>query len=475
MTASKNVYKQKSNSNPISSNVFCADPGAIVYNGRVYVYGTNDQQQFLQTKQNSYERITSIVCFSSDDMANWTFHGEIDVKAAAPWILNSWAPDVCIKKMPDGSDKFYMYFSNNGCGVGVLCADSPLGPWKDPLGEPIVDMFMPELFGTCPNPFDPGACIDENGTGWLCFGGGIPAGFDESFPGSARIARLNDDMISFATEFLPIPAPYFFESSNIRQINGTYIYTYNNNWGERTKWDYDAPKPSQCSMSCMMTKTPEIPESWEYKNHYFMNPGDMGLNYSNNHISYVKFNGQWYIFFHTLLLQENMPFGGGFRSICVNKLEFDEEKVEFSLSMGSRRGVEAIKNVNPFKDVAGTTIFTSADLGFEDIYSPERIASKACAEGAWFMVKNVDLKNGASKLQAELKGKGSVELRIDNLSNPASAVINLDSSDSAKSLSYQQLQVQIQKNDAVDFYGVKDVYFVFSNADICIKKWKLIE
>ena len=42
---SGNVYKNESNANPISPNIFCADPTAVEYNGRLYVYGTNDQQQ----------------------------------------------------------------------------------------------------------------------------------------------------------------------------------------------------------------------------------------------------------------------------------------------------------------------------------------------------------------------------------------------------------------------------------------------
>ena len=35
------------NNNPISANVFCADPTALEYNGRMYVYGTNDHQEFM--------------------------------------------------------------------------------------------------------------------------------------------------------------------------------------------------------------------------------------------------------------------------------------------------------------------------------------------------------------------------------------------------------------------------------------------
>ena len=40
-------YKGSGNSNPISANVFCADPTALEYNGRLYVYGSNDHQEFL--------------------------------------------------------------------------------------------------------------------------------------------------------------------------------------------------------------------------------------------------------------------------------------------------------------------------------------------------------------------------------------------------------------------------------------------
>ena len=39
-------YKDANWGNPISSCVFCADPTAIEHDGRLYVYGTNDQQEF---------------------------------------------------------------------------------------------------------------------------------------------------------------------------------------------------------------------------------------------------------------------------------------------------------------------------------------------------------------------------------------------------------------------------------------------
>ena len=75
-------YKDVSNGNPISPCVFCADPTALDYKGRLYVYGTNDHQQFIQNGKkgsNGYGNIKSLVVFSTTDMVNWTFHGTIDV------------------------------------------------------------------------------------------------------------------------------------------------------------------------------------------------------------------------------------------------------------------------------------------------------------------------------------------------------------------------------------------------------------
>ena len=86
------VYKTEANANPISSNIYCADPTGVVHNGRLYIYGTSDQQQ-LEVKGHGngsgYEHIKSLVIFSTDDMANWVYEGIINVGEIAPWIFNS--------------------------------------------------------------------------------------------------------------------------------------------------------------------------------------------------------------------------------------------------------------------------------------------------------------------------------------------------------------------------------------------------
>jgi arabinoxylan arabinofuranohydrolase len=74
-----------------------ADPGVMVYNGRVYVYTTNDGDVDLNNKnvgENSYSHIQSLNCISSADLVNWTDHGSISVagnNGAAKWDQYSWA------------------------------------------------------------------------------------------------------------------------------------------------------------------------------------------------------------------------------------------------------------------------------------------------------------------------------------------------------------------------------------------------
>ena len=210
-------YKDTRFNNPISPDFYCADPTAVKYNGRLYVYGTNDHQQFEEAGpdvDNTYEKIKSLLVFSTDDMVNWTYHGEINVGEIAPWIMASWAPSIVSREEEDGKTHFYLYFSNSGIGTGVITSTDPVTGWTDPLGHCLVTGDTPGL-SDCPNPFDPGAVIDDNGVGWLSFGAGKASDGTDYMPNSVRIVKLGDDMLSFASDFEKIPAPYSFEASEL--------------------------------------------------------------------------------------------------------------------------------------------------------------------------------------------------------------------------------------------------------------------
>lgn len=453
---------KKGESNPLLTNIFCADPTSVEYEGRLYVYGTRDHQQYLEKgdSDNTYEKIKSFVIISTDDMVNWRYEGMINTAEIAPWIIASWAPSVTSRVESDGKTHFYLYFSNSGAGVGVLTATHPAGPWTDPLGKPLISAGMAETAG-CPNPFDPGVCIDDNGTGWLSFGGGTAAGGSKFLPGSSRIIRLGEDMISLDGTASEIPAPYFFEASELNFINGTYVYTYNNSWEQRIEWDkerYGAERPPACSMAYFTTKTPLDPDSWEYKGYYLKNPGELGMYYSNNHTHLHKFNGTYYLFYHTLLLQNEFGIDKGFRSIGADVVEVDEQNVVINVCNASKKGLTQTKAFDPYALNQAETAF----LTDTDYIETDGVIAAECTDGKIISVKGADFGEGSKAFFAKVKGNGTVEVRLDRADNETVTFVSFDTNEWTSV--YNEAKIE----------ETHDIYFVFSG-NFEFDEWQFAE
>ena len=384
-------YKDTRFNNPISPDFFCADPTAVEYNGRLYVYGTNDHQQFEAAGpdvDNTYEKIKSLLVFSTADMVNWTYHGEINVGEIAPWIMASWAPSIVSREEADGKTHFYLYFSNSGVGTGVITSTDPVTGWTDPLGHCLVTGDTPGL-SDCPNPFDPGAVIDDNGVGWLAFGAGKASGGTDYMPGSVRIVRLGEDMISFDSEFKQIPAPYSFEASELNYINGTYVYTYCSDWNNHSEqWDFDCPAPGGCGMVYMTTKTPLDPTSWKMMGECFRQPGEVGFDYSNNHTHMHKFKGKWYMFYHTLMLKHGMGITGGYRSMGVDEIVVDEKNVKIEDKGGTKKGASQNGVFSPYEEHSSAELVGTAQIDY-DMTNPYAPIVSAKQAGSWTAVRGV--------------------------------------------------------------------------------------
>lgn len=443
--------KTTAEGNPLLSNIFCADPTAVEYEGRLYIYGTNDHQQYEAVGaegSNTYEHIKSIVMISTDDMVNFTYHGTINVGEICPWALASWAPSITSRVEDDGLTHFYLYFSNSGWGTGVITATSPTGPWSDPLGNSLIDGNTPGLDG-CQSPFDPGVCIDENGTGWLSFGGGTDG---------ARIVKLGSDMLSLDSEIKKIPSPFHFEASELNYINGTYVYTYNNDWsGHYENWDKESVfAPPQCSMSYLTTKTPLDPDSWVYQDYYFRNPGEQGLEYSNNHTHLQKYQGKYYLFYHALFPQKSLGTTGGFRSLCVNEAQVDEENVKISPVTGTREGVSQIKPLDPFSPVQAENIAACAGTAYSETEEPgDMTVSNGTNDGtgAWLAVRGADFADGATRFAARVKGTGRIDVYIDGIDGNIATSLEFSGDD------WQT----VYSSEFAALTGQHDVYFVISD------------
>ncbi len=463
---SDNVTKTERNANPISPSIFCADPTAVEYEGRLYVYGTNDTQQAEQDTTNDYDQIRSLVVFSTDDMVNWVYHGRIETGEIAPWIQNSWAPSIVSRKEKDGKTHFYLYFSNNGNGVGVITATNPLGPWSDPLGEPLIYQNMPGL-ENCPAPFDPGVCIDENGTGWLAFGGGVSASGNTVHTKVPKVVKLGEDLLSFDSEFVSIDAPYFFEASELNYIDGTYYYTYSTDWQQRgAGWDYAGiDPPPTCSMAYLTTKTPLDSASWEYRGAYFYNSGqnadgESGLRWGNNHTHFCEYQGTNYILHHTLLLEELQGGTAGFRSLMVDYLPMDMVTGEIPLTAATRKGVSQSKLLDPYSEQSGAVMFTCADIGYGGGVNPAAVSN---ADGAWLCIKGADFGYGASEFLAQVQGTGRIEVRLDTPDNESAAYIEFDCAE----------KTWVRSTEFAQFDGRNhNIYLVFSGTDIALHAWQ---
>ena len=502
-TTTAPAFKGATNNNPLSASVFCADPTALEYDGRLYVYGTNDHQEFMANGgkgDNTYGSIKSIVVFSTDDMVNWTFHGTIDTKKLcsswnpSAWYKGygvSWAPSVTWRTNNEGVDEFFLYFCNSSHGVGVLKAESPIGPWKSPNKELMIHYGTPGAnpLDTYAN-FDPGVTIDDNGVGWISFGG---LGPNTIMPGAARIVKLKPSMTEVDGSAVKINAPYHFEANELNVIGGKYVYTYCSHWNRnQSEWNtyksehnINSAMPGGGTMCYMVTDTPMDPDSWVFRSDY--GPGVSG----NNHSHLQKFQGQYYHIYHDhggVLLDVMKNAGavdasaGDYRSICVNKATVDEGTATIDRVTLNLSGVSQIKNVNPYELQQAETMASCGGVEYQDFTNIKRngrISSLGndasenmqvkMAAGSWINVRGIDYgSTGAGKFVLRAKGTGTMEIRSGNSPRTTVATINFSSTD------FEDQTVDIPSGKLV---GVKkNLYLVVTEAtDFYVDAWQFSE
>lgn len=465
-------YKTVGDCNPISSNLFFADPTSVEYNGRLYVYGTCDTEQFIKNGKkgdNGYGGIDSLSCFSTDDMVNWTYHGDIKVNFLCSWAGVSWAPSIVSRPTESGETEFFLYFTLGGGGIGVIKANSPLGPWTDPLGHPLISGDTAELKD---DPicwvFDPGVVIDDDGVGWIAFGGGDPQQPGETGMNTrnCRIARLGEDMVSLDSKIAVIEAPYHFEANELNYIDGKFYLTYCSNWQPREEWsDEYSPyeMPQMCTMCYMVSDDPLKTDSWEYKGEYLMNPTYYGLSFSNNHTHLQEFGGKYYLFYQNVSLLDNMHLNGasGYRSMNVDTLEVDTKKSEFKMGTMTSKGVEQLKKLDPFKTNEGETANVTAGIEYKKV---SKSMAAIGSDGSWTVVCGADFgKDGAKLFAARVMGEGIIEIRLDDKDSAAVGAIQFSSAEDYST-------VYCELSEAIT--GEHDVYLVFGGNEITLDQWQ---
>lgn len=461
--------------NPVMVQRFGADPYALVYNGRVYIYMTGDKPSYNADgtiKENTYGNINTINVISSDDLVNWTDHGTIyasGMTGASTWGKNSWAPAAAYKNI-DGKDKFFLYFANNGNGIAVLTADSPVGPFTDPIGAPLISRETP----TCAEVtwlFDPAVLMDDDGKAYIYFGGGVPSPEAASNPGTARVCELGDDMISLKGEPRPIEnVSYLFEDSGINKIDGTYYYSYCTNFSVTP----EAAKENGFDNGEIMTMKSDSPMGpFTACNPVLKNPEVFFGIGGNNHHCMFEFEGQYYITYHARMLEKNMGIDGGYRSTHIDRLVLNESG-EPSVSTGTKEGVKQLRTFNPYSETKAVTISNESGVntrqfGDEAVkYGSGDMILADMLPGSWVSVSGVDFGDeGASEIEIKALSDGSGAIKIC-LDTPASEAVGYVDVSSADSKELTTITAQLDKK----ITGEHTLFYVFSGDSFRLYSWK---
>ncbi|NLY43258.1 MAG: family 43 glycosylhydrolase, partial [Clostridiaceae bacterium] len=409
------------NSNPLITHKYGADPYALVYNGRIYLYMTDDQAQWELTpdEANSYANCRSVSIISSADMVNWTDHGKVPVGRQLPnglttWASNAWAPAAAYKEI-NGETKFFLYFADSANGIGVLVGDSPIGPFRDPLGRALINRNTPNCQpSVVPWLFDPAVLVDDDGKAYIYFGGGVD-GLDVYNPKSARVVQLGDDMISIVGTPKEIDAPRLFEDSGIHKYNGKYYYSYCSNFSGQNREGY----PPTGTICYMVSDNPLGP--FTYIGPILPGPGVFGNgDGGNNHHAIFEFEGNWYITYHTRqvnIAQRRINGQSGqrdYRSPSISKINIDPETGLIEPLVMENKGVPLLKTMDPYTRVEAETIAWNGGIATEPSSQPgsmvESINMQVCSinNGDWIAVSGLDFGDkGAATFTANVASGSS--------------------------------------------------------------------
>ncbi len=297
-TTDTTVTESKFLNEPLMEHIFTADPSAHVFEGKIYIYPSHDIDAGIPDNDlgDQYAMRDYHVFSMEEPNGEVTDHGEVLSVDDIPWAGRQlWAPDAA-----HANGKYYLYFpmkdKNDVFRIGVAISDNPEGPFT-PEPEPIAGSFS----------MDPAVFQDDDGAFYMYFGGiwggqlqkwkdgeydpeGTEPAADEPAL-SPQIARLDDDMVSFAE-----PPEYvlildedgyslkagdndrrFFEAAWVHKYNGTYYFSYST--GDTHKIVYatgDNPYGPFTYQGVILKPV----QGW------------------TNHHSIVEFEGKWYLFYH---------------------------------------------------------------------------------------------------------------------------------------------------------------------------------
>ncbi|MBQ2663499.1 MAG: family 43 glycosylhydrolase, partial [Clostridia bacterium] len=291
-----------------NGTAYAGDPAALVDGDTVYMYVGHD------TAENEAYKMPEWLCYSSQNMTDWTYEGVAMRATDISWRSNdtsAWASQ-CVKY----GSKYYLYYctwdktASGKQSIGVAVSDSPTGPFTDPLGKPLVSGSFTTPESNSHDDIDPTVLIDT------------VDGVEHRYLawGNTRyyVCELNENMTSVKDMDgdNEIVMHKDIKEKKIKSLNGNvyteapwlykradkYYLFFATNWREE--------------MAYAMTDNP-----FTGRYDYIQTIMPPTATSNTNHPAVIDFNDKTYFIYHNGAL----PHGSGFRrSVCIDELKFDE-------------------------------------------------------------------------------------------------------------------------------------------------------
>lgn len=407
---------------PTFQTKYTADPSPMIINDTIFVYTSHDEDE----AQGYGFKMLNWILWTTTDMVNFTEHGVVASTEAFDWRLRdngAWAQQVV-----ERNGKYYMYCPLHGNGIGVLMADSPYGPFVDPIGGPIV--WQKEHW----DDIDPTVMIDDDGQAYMSWGNP-----------HLYCVKLNEDMISTDGEIMKLDTPaHYQEGPWAFKRNGKYYMAY-------------ATTCCPEGLGYAMGPGPEGP--WDFKG-YIMKPTERDR---GTHPGIVEYKGKSFIFgqSYDLLQLDFITAGKPYehherRSVGAAEMHYNADGTIEEVPYWLETEITPLDSFDPYQTVKASTMA----WGYRMVTRQDEkgIYVTGIDNDDFIMLRQVDFGKGASKFTAtasEIVAGSSIEIRMDSKEGKLVGTLNLGegSSETAASCAIKGAK------------GVHDLYLVFRGPD----------
>ena len=468
---------------PFAQTKFTADPAPLVVGDTLFLFTSHDASPEDIPDPNERNSagfyMYDWLLWSTTDMVNWTEHGAVASLKEFSWRSRengAWAIQTV-----ERSGKYYLYAPLHGHGIGVLVADSPYGPFKDPLGEPLV--WQKEHW----DDIDPTVFTDDDGQTYMYWGNP-----------HVYCTKLNADMISTQGDIFVmnqkdgVMRPVKEEGSKINlrvpwsEKNKWAVQHYQEGpWLYKRNGHYYLSFASTCcpeALGYAMSDSPMGP--WEEKG-YIMRPTQRDR---GNHPGICEFKGHNYVFGQNYdLMHIDMQEHHERRTVTFTEMEYNADgtikEVPYWLD---QKPVTQLHWLNPYRRVEAETMnwgygLKSAKMGIENTgvikdmpYSTgkKNMYVFDINDDEYIRVRGVDFGTQGAKqfaITAAATGSCRITLRVNAADGPVIGTLNVKSTGGVEK--YRQLKTKV-----TNATGVHDLYICFDQAqgDVRLDWWQFI-